>query len=282
MMTRRKFAKLAFASLPIASAWGKIDSTIHGVQIGVSGYSFQHSSLDEAIRMMQAIGLGATEVWFRHIEPKTTREELRAWRLSVDLEEFRKIGKKYDDAGIEKIAFTHDMKDDFTDDELERPFLMARALGTPRIATSTTLSVAQRLVPLMAKHKMEVAFHGHTSVDDPNEFAGPDSFRKALAMSPFARINLDIGQFLGAGFDAVPFIEEQHARIPVLHIRDGQKGQRGKVPWGTGEVRIKDVLQLLRREKYPIVADIEYDYGGATQPLTEIKKCFEFCRDALE
>jgi hypothetical protein len=54
--------------------------------------------------MMQAIGLGSTEVWFRHIEPKTTREELRAWRLSVDLEEFRKIGRKYDDAGIDKIA----------------------------------------------------------------------------------------------------------------------------------------------------------------------------------
>jgi hypothetical protein len=50
--------------------------------------------------------LGATEVWFRHIEPKTTRENLRAWRLSVPLDEFRKIGKKYDDAGIEKIAFT--------------------------------------------------------------------------------------------------------------------------------------------------------------------------------
>jgi sugar phosphate isomerase/epimerase len=281
MITRRRFGKLALASLPLASAWGKIDSTIHGVRIGVSGYSFQHSTLDEAIAMMRTIGLGSTEVWFRHIEPKTTREELRAWRLSVDLEEFRKIGKKYDDAGIDKIAFTHDMKDDFTDDELERPFLMAKALGAPRIATSTTLSVARRLVPLMEKHRMEVAFHGHTNTEDPNEVAGPDSFRKALAMSPLARINLDIGQFMGAGFDAVPFIEEQHAKIPVMHIRDGQKGQRGKVPWGTGEVRIKDVLQLLKREKYPIVADIEYDYGGADQPLTEIKKCFEFCKNAL-
>jgi sugar phosphate isomerase/epimerase len=282
MISRRKFGKLALASFPLASAWGKIDSTIHGVRIGVSGYSFQYSSLDEAIRMMQAIGLGSTEVWFRHIEPKTTREELRAWRLSVDLEEFRKIGKKYDDAGIDKIAFTHDMKDDFTDEELERPFLMAKALGAPRIATSTTLSVARRLVPLMARHQMEVAFHGHTNTADPNEFAGPDSFRRALSMSPFARINLDIGQFLGAGFDAIPFIEEQHAKIPVLHIRDGQRGQRGKVPWGTGEVPIKGVLQLLKREKYPIVADIEYDYGGATEPLTEIKKCFEFCKNALE
>lgn len=281
-MTRRRFGKFALASLPLAPAWGKIDSTIHGVRIGVSGYSFQHSSLDEAIRIMQAIGLGATEVWFRHVEPKTTREELREWRLSVDLEEFRRIGKKYDDAGIDKIAFTHDMKDDFTDAELERPFLMAKALGAPRICASTTLSVARRLVPLMAKHRMEVAFHGHTNADDPNEFAGPDSFRKALAMSPFARINLDIGQLLGAGFDAVPFIQEQHAKIPVLHIRDGQRGQRGKLPWGTGQVPIKDVLQLLKREKYPIVADIEYDYNGATEPLIEVRKCFDFCKDALE
>ena len=50
MISRRTFGKLALASLPAAAAWGKIDSTIHGVRIGVSGYSFQHSSLDEAIR----------------------------------------------------------------------------------------------------------------------------------------------------------------------------------------------------------------------------------------
>jgi sugar phosphate isomerase/epimerase len=134
----------------------------------------------------------------------------------------------------------------------------------------------------MEKHRMEVAFHGHTNTADPNEFAGPESFRKALAMSPFARINLDIGQFLGAGFDAVPFIAEQHAKIPVMHIRDGQRGQRGKVPWGSGEVRIKDVLQLLKREKYPIVADIEYDYDGAAEPLREITKCFDYCKRALD
>jgi sugar phosphate isomerase/epimerase len=90
-----------------------------------------------------------------------------------------------------------------------------------------------------------------------------------LAAAAFARINLDIGQFLGAGFDPVPFIVEQHARIPVLHIRDGQRGQRGKVRWGTGEVPIKEGLQLLKREKYATVADIEYDYDGGTDPGTK-------------
>jgi sugar phosphate isomerase/epimerase len=282
MISRRTFGKLVLGSLPAAAAWARIDSTVHGVRIGVSGYSFQSLPLDGAIAAMKSIGLGATEVWFRHIEPKTTREELRAWRLAAPLEQFRKIGKQYDEAGIDKIAFTHDMKDDFTDAELERPFEMAQALGAVRIATSTTLSVAKRLVPLMEKHRMEVAFHGHINTADPNEFAGPDSFRKALDMSPWARINLDIGQFMGAGFDPLPFIAEQHARIPVLHIRDGIRGQRGKVPWGTGDVPIKEVLQLLKRERYPIVADIEYDYGGATDPWNEVKKCFAYCKSALE
>ena len=281
MISRRTFGKVALGALP-AAARANIDSRVHGVRIGVSGYSFQSLPLEGAIDAIKTIGLGATEVWFRHIEPKTSREELRAWRLSVPLDHFRRIGKLYDDAGIEKIAFTHDMKDDFTDAELERPFEMAKALGAARIATSTTLTVARRLVPLMEKHRMEVAFHGHINIADPNEFAGPDSFRKALAMSPWSRINLDIGQFIGAGFDAVPFIAEQHARIPVLHIRDGIRGQRGKVTWGTGDVRIKDVLQLLKREKYPIVADIEYDYGGAADPWNEVRKCFAYCKSALE
>lgn len=282
MISRRTFGKVAVTSLLTVAARAKIDSTVHGVRIGVSGYSFQSLPLDDAIDAMKSIGLGATEVWSRHIEPKTSREELRAWRLSVSLDEFRRIGKMYEDAGIDRIAFTHDMKDDFTDAELERPFEMARALGAARIATSTTLTVARRLVPIMEKHHMEVAFHGHINTADPNEFAGPDSFRKALAMSPWARINLDIGQFMGAGFDAVPFIAEQHARIPVLHIRDGIRGQRGKVAWGTGDVPIREVLQLLKREKYPIVADIEYDYGGATDPRNEVKKCFAYCKSALE
>jgi hypothetical protein len=35
-------------------------------------------------------------------------------------------------------------------------------------------------------------------------------------------------------------------------------------------------------EKYPVVADIEYDYGGATDPWNEVKKCFAYCKSALE
>jgi hypothetical protein len=68
--------------------------------------------------------------------------------------------------------------------------------------------------------------------------------------------------------------------VAALAIAAGSKVQA--FPWGTGDVRIKDVLQLLKREKYPIVADIEYDYGGAADPWNEVKKCFDYCKSALE
>jgi sugar phosphate isomerase/epimerase len=264
-----------------AARAGRIDSTVHGVRFGVSGYSFQAVSLDTALECMRQTGLGVSECWFRHIEPKTSREALREWRLSVPLEEYAKVARKYEAAGVEIIAYTFDLKDDFTDAELDRAFQMARALGVNRIATSTTFTVAPRIVPLMEHYRMEVAFHGHTEAGNPNEFAGPDSFRRVLRMSPWARINLDIGQYVGAGFDPVPFIVEQHAQIPVMHIRDGIKGQKSKPRWGSGVTPIREVLQLISRERYPIVADLEYDYDGAQDPLHEVPKCFEYCRNLL-
>jgi sugar phosphate isomerase/epimerase len=281
MISRRHFGKLALGSLTMAAARGSIDSTFGGVRIGVSGYSFQALPLDEAILAMKQIGLGACEVWSRHIEPKLPRDQLREWRLSVPLDEFRNVARKYEGAGIDIVAFTFDMKEDFSDGELDRAFQMARALGAPRIATSTTLTVANRLVPLMEKYQMEVAFHGHTNATDPNEFAGPESFRRVLPMSPWARINLDIGQFVAAGFDPLPFIREHHANIPVMHIRDGKQGRGTKLQWGTGDTPIREVLQLLKRERYPIVADIEYDYGNSLDPQREVAQCFAFCRSAL-
>jgi hypothetical protein len=178
MISRRQFGKIAIGTLPAAATAAapttkRIDSTIRGVRFGASGYSFQALPLDAVIRAMQQIGLGAGEVWFRHIEPKVSRDELREWRLSVSLEEFTSVARKYEEAGIEIVAFTYDMKDDFNDAELDRGFQMARALGTSRIATSTTFAVAERLVPLMAKYRIEVAFHGHTNTADSNQSPVP-------------------------------------------------------------------------------------------------------------
>jgi sugar phosphate isomerase/epimerase len=55
------------------------------------------------------------------------------------------------------------------------------------------------------------------------------------------------------------------------------------MPWGQGETPLKEVLQLMKRNKYKFAASIEFEYGTpeGSDVLTEVKKCVEYCKKAL-
>ena len=128
---------------------------------------------------------------------------------------------------------------------------------------------------------MIVAMHGHSNIKDPNEFATPESFAKAMAMSKYFWINLDVGHFFAAGYDPIDYIQKHHDRISNLHLKDRKKDDGPNTPWGEGDTPIKQVLQLLKAKKYPIPAFIEYEYRGVEGPVAEVKKCFQYCKEAL-
>jgi sugar phosphate isomerase/epimerase len=56
-------------------------------------------------------------------------------------------------------------------------------------------------------------------------------------MSKYFKINLDIGHFTAANFDAVAYLTEHHADITNLHIKDRKKNQGDNTPWGTATRR---------------------------------------------
>ena len=300
MLTRRDFGKLTLAGLPLASAFAKIDSEIEGVQIGAQSYSFRDLSFDDALKAMVADGLGDCEPFSPHIEGghtdkspmadfrhmdvlqrKAMREDLRAWRLSVSLDYFKNIRKRFDDAGVKLYAYNYSFADNFTDDEIERGFEFAKALGVGILTASTTLPVAKRVVPFAEKHKITVAMHGHSNLKDPKEFAKPGSFAAAMEMCKLYKVNLDIGHFTAADFDAVDYITKNHENIVLLHLKDRKKNQGENTPWGEGDTPIKQVLLLLKEKKWPIPAFIEYEYKGTGSSTEEVKKCFDYCKQAL-
>jgi hypothetical protein len=53
------------------------------------------------------------------------------------------------------------------------------------------------------------------------------------------------------------------------------------VQWGTGDAPIREVLQLLKKERWPIRAYVEYEYEGTGTPIEESRKCLEYARKAL-
>src|SRR5204863_2620544 len=133
--------------------------------------------------------------------------------------------------------------------------------------------MAPRLVPFAAKYGVLVAVHGHSNLKDPNQLASPESFAKALAISKQFRVNLDIGHFTAANFDAVQYIRENHERITHIHVKDRKKNDGTNEHFGEGDTPIKEVLTLLKKERYPIRAFVEYEYTGLRSSQEEVKRC---------
>ncbi len=286
MYSRRDFGRLAgLAAIRLSRLYAaaKAGSTIHGVTIGAQSYSFRDLPLDGAIDGMKQIGLGECELAMGHVEPKgMSGEDLKNWRIATPLSYFEDIRKKFDAAGIRLYAYSLNFNDGFSGEELDRGFAMAKALGTDLITTSTTLTCAMRLAPLAEKYRVRVALHGHDQTQKPNEFSSRESFAKGLALSPMFYINLDIGHFTAANDDPVAYLKEMHNKILVLHIKDRKKNHGDNMPWGEGDTPIKPVLQLVRSKKWKMPCNIEYEYGKpGMDTVAEVRKCFEYCKQAL-
>ena len=309
--TRREFVTLPLASLVLsrgARGAGAIDSRVNGVILGAQSYSFREmarspggNAIDAVVKAFVETRLGDCELWAPHVEPafspgaargtaeareihpahEDARARLRSWRLRTPLDFFRDVRMKFNAAGVVIFAYNYSFDDTFTDEEIDRGFEMAKALGAEIITASTTIRVARRVAPFAAKHQMVVAMHGHSNTTDPNEFATPESFATALKMSNYFKVNLDIGHFTAANYDPVAFIREHHREITNLHLKDRRRNQGENVPWGQGDTPIRDVLQLLKRERWPIRAYVEYEYPGRRSPIEEVKTCVAYARQAL-
>lgn len=296
-LTRREWNRLALSGLVTSAIPGrmvfgakKINSTVRGVPLGIQSYSFRDRSLDDAIAAMTAAGIGTCELWQGHVEPKnpssagggkSAREALRQWRLTTPLDEFKKVRAKFDRAGIDLYAYNLSFRDDFTDAEIARGFEMAKALGVKALTASSNVNTAKRIDPFAKKYKMRVGMHNHSN-NKPNEFCTPESFAEAMnGTSEYIAINLDIGHFSAAGYDPVDFLRRQHSRIVTLHVKDRKRNDGPNVPFGEGDTPIKEVLALLRDNKWSIPANLEYEYGGK-DAIVEVQRCMAYCKQAIE
>jgi sugar phosphate isomerase/epimerase len=217
-------------------------------------------------------------------ERAAATEHVTKWRAATNAATWKAVTKKFNDAGIDVALLCYNMQDSMKDEDIEYGFAMAKGLGVKGITTSTTLTMSKRIAPVADKHKLLVGYHGHDATNDPNQTATLESYATLMGYGKFNGINLDIGHFTAAGYDAVAFIKEHHDRITNLHVKDRKKDHGPNVAvWGTGDTPIKDVMQLLKKEKYKFPANLELEYPvpeGSTI-VEEAKKCLAYVKSCL-
>lgn len=281
--------------LTAAAAPGKPNSVFNGVRIGCITYSYRDSitSAEDTLKALIENGLSEVELMGGPIQtyagigsgggrgrkggpakqPAKPTEE----RRQAQLAKCRELRKMYIDAGvnihIHKIGFGQ------SDEEIDFNFQVAKALGCVGITTERSELLAKRLAPFADKHKIWVAFHNHT-----NNYPVMDKVDPILAYGQYIGFNFDVGHYFAGtkGLSPIPVIEKYHDRMVSLHLKD-RTADGGNLPWGQGKTPIKEVLQLMRKEKWTFPADIELEYKipQGSNSVAEVGKCVQYCREAL-
>jgi sugar phosphate isomerase/epimerase len=202
---------------------------------------------------------------------------LRKWRVAAPLQKAKDFRKKYEDAGVKIEIVKFDGIYARQDDELDYCFELAKALGARAISCEISAKDTQRLGSFADQHRLMVGYHGHTET-------GPANWEAAFSQAKHNGANVDIGHFIaGNNTSPIPFITKYHDRVTHIHVKDKKLHDGPNTPFGQGDTPIREVLQLIRDNKWPIQATIEFEYPVPTgsDRMAEIGKCVQFCRDAL-
>ena len=284
--SRRDLALLAFAGLGTLP-WGGSG----GARLGVHASSFQDvpaasgtDAVDSVIRAMTACAVTECALASSVVEPsgyraheaghhqamssmtpQMMRRELRKWRLRTPLTYFEAIGARFANAGIRIYAYDYRPDASFSDEEIECGFSMARALGAELLTVSTTEPLAERVSRCAGRHDMVVAFEAESLT------AVPGSSRR----------HVDVARMLASDVDPLGYLRAHHDEIASVDLTDCRKGSNDAVTWGEGDAPIREVLQLLKREGWPIHAYVKYQHRGGDAVVEEVKRCVAYAKQAM-
>jgi sugar phosphate isomerase/epimerase len=299
--TRRDFQKLVLAGIPgismvAAQTASKPNrSLINGVQFGLQPFCYHGLAMNiqnraELIRRLVQNGMGMVELHATWCEPrfdapgvsaKEARQKLREWRVSAPAEYYRKIKTEFDAAGITIFTYYVNISEEDTDAEIDATLEAAKILGAKGAVGSYGLNIAHRLASFPAKHGVFVGLHNHDNLSDPDAFNTEASFEKGLSFSPDFKATLDTRHFTAANGDCIGFLERHHARVSSVHLGDRRKNNGRSTPFGEGDAPIVEVLRLIRDNRWPIIALLEFEHGTLRTEVEEVRLMFDYCKRAL-
>jgi sugar phosphate isomerase/epimerase len=289
------------------------NSKVGGIQLGVTTYSYRSMSMkdDDIIEYLLLAGINSIELrsvaeeslgippnaprpprdaqlsekekaGFERAD-KEAREAQRRWRLSLPMQKYRDMRKKFNSAGID-IHISKFAPATWSDEEIDYAFRAAQVLGSKGITDEIGDDAASRLGRFAEKHSSLAILHNHAQPAQPGF-----SFDKFLAYSPANTLNFDVGHYFGAtGLHPNDIIEKYHTRITSIHIKDktGPKSNPPdrNMPFGGGETPVADILLLLKNKQWPIHVDIELEYPvpANSNAAKEVALCIEYMRNILE
>ena len=190
------------------------------------------------------------------------------------------------DAGV-TIYAVKNLNVNGTDEDLDFEFTVGKTMGATHLTaelpapSDTSTATLKRVGDMALKHGMFAAYHSHLQ-------GSITAFDEAFAASKGNKSNVDFGHYVAAGEKGgtpMDFLNKFHDRIGSFHLKDRTLPEHCSLnlAWGQGETPIKEILTLMRKERYrfPASIELEYEIPEGSDAVVETSKCVQFCKNAL-
>lgn len=219
-------------------------------------------------------------------EQQEAADSLKKWQLGVSLDVFKDLKKMYNDAGV-SIYAVKILEVNADDDLLDKQFQIGKTLGATHLTaelpahSDTSTATLKKAGDAALRNGMLAAYHTHAQ-------GSMTAFDEAFSASKGNAANIDFGHYVAAGEvggTPMDFLNKFHGRVASFHLKDRTLPEHCSLnlAWGEGDTPIKQILQLVEKNKWPIPATIELEYQipEGSDAVKEVAKCLAYCRAAL-
>jgi len=248
-----------------------------GWNLGIQAWSFgKELTLFETIDKTSELGLGWIEAYPGQILCSKYPDVEFDHTLSAELR--KKVKRKLKKAGVTLAAYgvvQPDLKDEA---QLREVFEFAKDMGVKNLgvepADETALDIFYKLCK---EYNIKAGIHNHPAQRPWSVYHNPD---KVLGLAKkydgIIGACADVGHWARSGYDAVESLKKLEGHITYIHIKDVEaaEGRSKDVPFGTGIVNIKSVMQELDRQGFKGPISIEY-------PKKDWKECDKDMKDSI-
>ena len=245
-----------------------------GWKIAIQSYTFHLFTLQEALDKCQELGVKYIEVYPGHKLGEGYGElsfgpDLNAQTLKRIRQDASRRGVRIVGSGV----FTSDNKEDWT-----RFFQMAKAMKFDYVTCEPNPELWDHVEALSTKYGIRVAVHNHPR---PSTYWNPDALmeliqNRAKGIGSCA----DIGHWNRQGLDELECLRRVGHRLVTFHFKDIAPKREGEaeqtdVIWGTGCLKLKQILAHLRDMKFKGYLAVEYEANWMNS-VPDIRKSLQY------
>ncbi len=269
MQNRRAFLKQATIGAAaagvapmLATAAGKQPfeaTSVTSLQLGIAGYTFAKSSIQQAIAIMQRVNIKTFSLKDIFLPLNSTKEKID------------EVVKTFADAGISIYAVgVIYMK---TQQDADQAFEYAKMVGVDMIVGSPAYELLPYIEQKVKAYNIRLAIHNHGPEDKLYPTPG-DVYNHIKKLDTRLGLCLDIGHTQRDNIEPADAYLKYADRIMDMHIKDVEKAEKDaeSLELGRGIINIPALVKALFKKGYTGHCSFEHE-KDATDPLPGLAEC---------